>query len=214
MVTKTKPVQEAIFDVPTVVTSDVLPRRIGREGAAVFQTWLAVPHALGAEGIALSSRQSGYQAMHDSYAKVEDKIRSSSRLFCRVRTPLMFQKVHFFSCWQLECVPAEGIQKFMESELSMDATLSGNVLTTKVGFLGKTIENSNTLGAEGKETGAMSNTIATVWSMEGDYLIAVYPDFDGKGLVVSQKRRFVDDNKIMTEMKAGDLEGWVEYVRC
>ncbi|XP_019632439.1 PREDICTED: fatty acid-binding protein, intestinal-like [Branchiostoma belcheri] len=111
-------------------------------------------------------------------------------------------------------VPAEGIQKFMESELSMDATLSGNVLTTKVGFLGKTIENSNTLGQEGKETGAMSNTIATVWSMEGDYLIAVYPDFDGKGLVVSQKRRFVDDNKIMTEMKAGDLEGWVEYIRC
>ncbi|CAH1243073.1 Hypp7034 [Branchiostoma lanceolatum] len=109
---------------------------------------------------------------------------------------------------------AEAIQKFQESEMTMGTSLSGDVLTVKVDFIGKTVTNTNTLGVEGVEEGITGKKTQSIWTMDGDCLVALYPNFDGNGLVVSQKRSFVDDNKMLIEMKAGDLEGWVEHVRC
>eukprot|EP00058_Branchiostoma_floridae_P018417 XP_002603906.1 hypothetical protein BRAFLDRAFT_102264 [Branchiostoma floridae] len=110
-------------------------------------------------------------------------------------------------------VPAEAIQKFQENEMSMDVSLSGKELTVKVDFLGKTLVNTNTLGVEGVEEGITGKKTPSIWTMEGDCLVATYPNFDGNGLVVAQKRHFIDDNKIRIDMKAGDLEGWVEHIR-
>ncbi|XP_035699645.1 uncharacterized protein LOC118432223 [Branchiostoma floridae] len=52
------------------------------------------------------------------------------------------------------------------------------------------------------------------YTMEGDNLVSVYPDHDGKGTPMRVSRRFVDDDTMHTDFSVGDLEGWVTSKRC
>ncbi|KAI8486302.1 hypothetical protein Bbelb_360180 [Branchiostoma belcheri] len=90
----------------------------------------------------------------------------------------------------------------------------GDVMTSKVVYDGKTIENSLTLGVEGEENDLSGKKKRVIWTLEGDSLVSVHPDHDGKGLSVRTDRQYVDDDTIRTTIKAGDLEGWALIKRC
>ncbi|XP_066297840.1 fatty acid-binding protein, liver-type-like [Branchiostoma lanceolatum] len=111
-------------------------------------------------------------------------------------------------------VPAEMWDQLKAAEWPVNSSLSGNVMTSKVDFQGKTIENKFTMGEEGEETDPMGTKRKVIYTMEGDNLVSVYPNHDGKGLSVHTSRHFVDDNTIHVTMKVGDLEGWATSKRC
>nr|ABF83552.1 fatty acid binding protein [Branchiostoma belcheri tsingtauense] len=109
---------------------------------------------------------------------------------------------------------AEMLKKIQESTFPMNASLVGDKLTFKVEFEGKTYENNFTLGVEGEEEDATSGKKRKVtYTIEGDHLVSVYPDPDGK--VTSRVcRHFDDDDTIHTDIKAGDVEAWTKSKRC
>ncbi|XP_078657346.1 fatty acid-binding protein 1, liver-like [Branchiostoma floridae x Branchiostoma belcheri] len=111
-------------------------------------------------------------------------------------------------------VPKEGFEKLRVAEFPLDISLSGNVMTSKVVYDGKTIENRLTLGVEGEENDLSGKKKRVTWTLEGDSLVSVHPDHDGKGLSVRTDRQYVDDDTIRTTIKAGDLEGWALIKRC
>ncbi|XP_019632435.1 PREDICTED: fatty acid-binding protein 1, liver-like [Branchiostoma belcheri] len=111
-------------------------------------------------------------------------------------------------------VPSEMWDQLKDAEFPVNSSLSGNVMTSKVEAMGKTIENTFTLGVEGEETDPMGTKRKVTYTMEGEDLVSVYPSHDGKGLTVTTRRHFVDDNTIRVAFKVGDLEGWATSKRC
>ncbi|XP_078657777.1 fatty acid-binding protein, adipocyte-like [Branchiostoma floridae x Branchiostoma belcheri] len=112
-------------------------------------------------------------------------------------------------------VTPEKFKKMQESSFPVNASLTGDKLCFKVEFMGKTWENNFTLGVEGEEEDAVTGRMRKVtYTIEGDNLISVYPDHDGKGLTARVCRHFVDDDTIHTDFKAGDVEGWTQSKRC
>ncbi|XP_019632437.1 PREDICTED: uncharacterized protein LOC109476049 isoform X1 [Branchiostoma belcheri] len=111
-------------------------------------------------------------------------------------------------------VPPEMWDQLKDAEFPVNSSLSGNVMTSKLEFMGKTIENTLTLGVEGEETDPMGMKRKVTYTMEGEDLVSVYQNYDGKGLTVHMTRHFVDDNTIRVTFKVGDLEGWATEKRC
>ncbi|XP_019645453.1 PREDICTED: uncharacterized protein LOC109486181 [Branchiostoma belcheri] len=112
-------------------------------------------------------------------------------------------------------VTAEKFKEMKESPFPIDASLTGDKLSFKVEFMGKTWVTNHTLEVEGEEEDAVTGKMKKVtYTIEGDKLISVYPDHDGKGLAMRFCRRFVDDDTIHVDVKAGDVEGWIQFKRC
>ncbi|XP_066274352.1 fatty acid-binding protein, liver-like isoform X2 [Branchiostoma lanceolatum] len=111
-------------------------------------------------------------------------------------------------------VPEDMAKKSLEAEYPLQMTVSGDTFSSKMEVLGKTVENSYTLGAEAMEEDALGRTRKVIYTMEGDCLVSVYPDYDGAGMVFRHSRCFLDDNTLHLDMKVGDLEGWSESKRC
>ncbi|XP_066298315.1 fatty acid-binding protein 1-like [Branchiostoma lanceolatum] len=111
-------------------------------------------------------------------------------------------------------VPSDRFEKVRATEFPLDISLQGNVMTSKLVYLGKTIENSLTMGEEGEENDTSGKKRMVTYTLEGDCLVSVYPDHDGKGLPVHTSRHFVDDDTIRMTIKAGDVEGWALIKRC
>ncbi|XP_078574657.1 fatty acid-binding protein Fh15-like [Branchiostoma floridae x Branchiostoma japonicum] len=112
-------------------------------------------------------------------------------------------------------LPAEMFKKMQESSFPVSSSLSGDKFTSKVEFMGKSRESTFTFGVEGEEDDMSTGKKRKVtYTMEGDNLVSVYPDHDGKGTSVRLSRHFVDDNTIRTDIKVGDLEGWTTSNRC
>ncbi|CAH1243067.1 Hypp7029 [Branchiostoma lanceolatum] len=110
-------------------------------------------------------------------------------------------------------VPAEALDMLITSEVSVECTVSGNTFTDKSTMLGKTTVNTFTFGEECEETDHTGTKRKVTYTMEGDSMVFVYPNHDGKGLVVRQAMRWTDDKTIRHEYKVGDLEGWAEGQR-
>ncbi|CAH1243060.1 FABP12 [Branchiostoma lanceolatum] len=107
-------------------------------------------------------------------------------------------------------IPAEVQAMLKDAEFPVEMTVSGNTFTSKRTMLGKTSENTFTLGKECEEVDPTGHKRMVTYTMEGDTLVSVHPNHDGKGLVVRQTRKWLDDKTIRTEYKVGDLEGWTE----
>ncbi|XP_066297873.1 fatty acid-binding protein, liver-like [Branchiostoma lanceolatum] len=110
-------------------------------------------------------------------------------------------------------VPAEALDMLITSEVTVECTVSGNTFTDKSTMLGKTTVNTFTFGEECEETDHTGTKRKVTYTMEGDSMVFVYPNHDGKGLVVRQAMRWTDDKTIRHEYKVGDLEGWAEGQR-
>ncbi|KAI8493713.1 Fatty acid-binding protein 12 [Branchiostoma belcheri] len=108
----------------------------------------------------------------------------------------------------------EMLDQLMGAEFLIHCSLSGNVITFKLTSKGKTVENTYPLGVEGEETDFRGTKRKVTSTIEGDSLISVYPNHDGKGLSFHITRHFVDDNTMHVAFKFGDLEGWSTYKRC
>ncbi|XP_078674386.1 fatty acid-binding protein 12-like [Branchiostoma floridae x Branchiostoma belcheri] len=115
---------------------------------------------------------------------------------------------------KLGLLPPEMLDQMMGLEFPVHSSLSGNVITMKMTSMGKTVENTHTLGVECEETDPRGTKRKVTFTMEGDSLISVYPNHDGKGLSVRNSSHFVDDNTMHVAFKVGDLEGWSTYKRC
>ncbi|XP_035666508.1 fatty acid-binding protein 2, liver-like [Branchiostoma floridae] len=111
-------------------------------------------------------------------------------------------------------VPEDIAKKSLDAEYPLQMTVSGDSFSSKMEVMGKTVENSYTLGVEGMEQDALGKTRKVTYTQEGDCLVSVYPDYDGMGLVFRHSRRFLDDNTLHLDMTVGDLEGWSESKRC
>ncbi|CAH1253359.1 Hypp1157 [Branchiostoma lanceolatum] len=112
-------------------------------------------------------------------------------------------------------VPAEMIQKLREVKVPMNASLAGDKLKYKMEFMGKQQETTFNLGVEGEEDDPLvGGKRRVIYTIEGDHLVAVYPDYNGSGTSVRISHHLVDDDTIHTDMKAGDLEGWQVIKRC
>nr|AAT38124.1 liver-basic fatty acid binding protein [Branchiostoma belcheri tsingtauense] len=107
-------------------------------------------------------------------------------------------------------IPAEAQAMLKDAEIPLEITVSGNTFTSKGTMLGKTATNTFTIGEECEETDPTGNKRKVTYTMEGDTLVSVHPNHDGKGLVVRQTRRWLDDKTTRTEYKCGDLEGFTE----
>ncbi|CAH1243502.1 Hypp7104 [Branchiostoma lanceolatum] len=95
------------------------------------------------------------------------------------------------------------------------ASLSGDKFTSKYEYMGKTLESTFTLGVQGEEDDpAVGRKRKVTKTMEGDHLVSVYPDHDGSGTPMRISRHFVDDDTIHSDIKVGDLEGWMVSKRC
>ncbi|KAI8514610.1 calycin super [Branchiostoma belcheri] len=115
---------------------------------------------------------------------------------------------------KLGLLPPEMLDQMMGLEFPVHSSLSGNAITMKMTSMGKTVENTCTLGVECEETDPRGTKRKVTFTMEGDSLISVYPNHDGKGLSVRNSSHFVDDNTMHVAFKVGDLEGWSTYKRC
>ncbi|XP_035699829.1 fatty acid-binding protein type 2-like [Branchiostoma floridae] len=112
-------------------------------------------------------------------------------------------------------VPAEMVKKIQEATFPVNHSLSGDKLTIKYEFMGKLQESTLTLGVEGEEDDpSVDRKRKVTYTMEGDNLVSVYPDRDGKGTSMRVSRHFVDDDTIHVDIKIGDLEGWTTSKRC
>eukprot|EP00058_Branchiostoma_floridae_P018413 XP_002603902.1 hypothetical protein BRAFLDRAFT_102260 [Branchiostoma floridae] len=107
-------------------------------------------------------------------------------------------------------VPAEYMDTFKAIEVCIECTVSGNTFTDKVTMMGKTTINTYTLGEECEETDHTGTKRKVTYTMDGDTLAHVYPNHDGKGLVVRQTLRWIDDKTLHRTYNVGDLEGWSE----
>ncbi|CAH1243059.1 FABP12 [Branchiostoma lanceolatum] len=107
-------------------------------------------------------------------------------------------------------IPAEVQAMLKDAEFPVEMTVSGNTFTSKRTMLGKTSENTFTLGKECEEVDPTGHKRMVTYTMEGDTLVSVHPNHDGKGLVVRQTRKWLDDKTLRSEYKVGDLEGWTE----
>ncbi|CAH1264109.1 Hypp2891 [Branchiostoma lanceolatum] len=81
--------------------------------------------------------------------------------------------------------------------------------------MGKQQETTLTLGVEGEEHDPIAGKKRRVtYTIEGDYLVSVFPDYNGSGTSMRLSRHFVDEDTIHTGVKFGDLEGWQVMKRC
>ncbi|XP_035699830.1 fatty acid-binding protein Fh15-like [Branchiostoma floridae] len=112
-------------------------------------------------------------------------------------------------------IPSEMVNKVEEAIIPSKTFLSGDKLTITYEFLGETLESTFTLGVEGEEEDpTVGEKKKVTYTIEGDNLVAVYPDHDGKGTSVRLSRHFVDDDTMHFDIKVGDLEGWTTSKRC
>ncbi|XP_066285432.1 uncharacterized protein [Branchiostoma lanceolatum] len=129
------------------------------------------------------------------------KVRSLSASY-----PLIFEKIG---------VPAEMVQNLREAKIPMNASLAGDKFTHKMEFMGKQQETTFTLGVVGEEDDPfVGGKRRVVYTIEGDHLVALYPDYNKSGTSVRLSHHLLDDNTIHTDIKAGDLEGWHVLERC
>ncbi|XP_066285391.1 fatty acid-binding protein Fh15-like [Branchiostoma lanceolatum] len=112
-------------------------------------------------------------------------------------------------------VPAEMVQKIQETTIPVNHSLSGDKFTSKFEFMGKTLENTFTLGVEGEEHDpTVDRKRKVTYTIDGENLVSVYADHDGKGTPMRVSRHFVDDDTIHIDVTVGDLDGWTISKRC
>ncbi|XP_066297843.1 fatty acid-binding protein, liver-like [Branchiostoma lanceolatum] len=119
------------------------------------------------------------------------------------------QSDNFGEIMQKLGVQPDALKKLLASEITKEVTVSGNTFTDKT-ILGRECANTHTLGQESEETDAAGHKRKVTYTVEGDYLVYVYPDYDGNGLVVRQTLKWTDDKTILHGYKVGDQEGWTE----
>ncbi|XP_078575221.1 fatty acid-binding protein, adipocyte-like [Branchiostoma floridae x Branchiostoma japonicum] len=107
-------------------------------------------------------------------------------------------------------IPPQVQQVMKDAEVTMETTVSGKTLTNKRTILGRTTENTIILGEECEEMDPNGTKRKVTCTLEGDTLVFVYPNHDGKGLEVRQTLRWEGDNTMRMEYKVGDLEGSAE----
>ncbi|CAH1243503.1 Hypp7105 [Branchiostoma lanceolatum] len=112
-------------------------------------------------------------------------------------------------------IPAEMVQKLKGTTFSVNHSLSGDKFTSKFEFNGKPQESTFTLGVEGEEHDqTVGRKRKVTYTIEGDNLVSVFPDHDGKGTPMRVSRHFIDDDTIHIDVTVGGVEGWTTYKRC
>ncbi|CAH1271022.1 Hypp4534 [Branchiostoma lanceolatum] len=107
------------------------------------------------------------------------------------------------------------VQKIQKATYPVNASLSGDKFTFKYEFMGIKLETTFTLGVEGEEDDStVGGKRRVIYTIEGDHLVAVYPNRDGLGTSMRMSSHFVDDDTIHSDVQFGDLVGWIVSKRC
>ncbi|XP_066266010.1 gastrotropin-like [Branchiostoma lanceolatum] len=102
-------------------------------------------------------------------------------------------------------------EKLMQIEVWAEVKdLGDNKYSFKSKMMGLEMGNTFKLGEECEETDFAGNKRRVTFTVEGDDLVAVYPNYDGQGLQVRQTRTRTDQNTMRMTHKIDELEGWTE----
>ncbi|XP_066298156.1 uncharacterized protein [Branchiostoma lanceolatum] len=122
---------------------------------------------------------------------------------------------NFSRFWEGLGIPAEMVQKMREATFRLNASLSGDKFTFMYEIWGKQHEATFILGVEGEEGDPLVGGKRRVtYVIEGDYLVAMYPDYNGSGTAMRLSSQFIDDDTIRTVMTDGDHECCGFFKRC
>ncbi|CAH1243586.1 Hypp7126 [Branchiostoma lanceolatum] len=102
------------------------------------------------------------------------------------------------------------LEKLMQIGVWSEVKDLGDKYSFKSKMMGLEMDNTFKLGEECEQTDFAGTKRKVTFTVEGDDLVAVYPNFDGQGLHVRQTRTRTDQNTMRMTFKIGELVGWNE----